>query len=134
MTDRTVEEVLEAHLHCRQTGDLEGDLQHNYAQDVTIITLEGIFRGHDGVRENARRLRHYFPGAKFEFPVKFVAGRFALLEWRAHHKSTATQDGSDSFVIEDGRIVCQTIRYTVQHAAEDVIAESGSERSGSGRN
>lgn len=107
--------VLDDHLRLRQQGDLETDLSRNYAGDVVVLTMEGKYRGHDGVRENARTLRGYFGPADFEFPVIRVEGRFAYIEWRVRHGEATTQDGADSFVIEDGRIVCQTIRYTVSH-------------------
>lgn len=125
--DRSVKDVLENHLDCRQTGDLEGDLERNYAPDVVLMTMEGVFRGHDGVRENAERLRYYFPQARFSFPEKKVADRFAFIEWRAEHEDAETRDGSDTFVIENGRIVCQTIRYTVHSSSGDRMADAAAE-------
>jgi len=114
MTDvRTTEEVLRHHLACRQAGDLEADLRHNYAPEIVVLTMEGVYRGYDGVRSNAQTLRGYLGGARFTFPVFRIADRFALLEWRAEHEGRAVYDGADSFVVEGGLIVCQTIRYTV---------------------
>lgn len=110
---RSAGEVFESHLEHRQSGDLEGDLQLNYAPDVVMLTMEGVFHGRDGVRENARRLAFYFPKTRFAFPVKWVSDRFAFLEWRAERDGAKTVDGSDTFVIENGLIVCQSVRYTV---------------------
>lgn len=110
---RTTEEVLRDHLECRQGGDLEADISRNYAPDVVILTMEGTFHGAGGVRENAAELRGYFGPAEFAFPVIRCEDRFAYIEWRAKSPDRRTTDGADSFVIEDGRIVCQTIRYTV---------------------
>lgn len=125
---RRPESVFEDHLACRQSGDLEGDLDRNYAPDVVMLTMEGVFRGKEGVRENARRLRMYFPGQRFTFPVKWVVDRFAFLEWRAEDDSAETLDGSDTFVIENGRIVCQTVRYTVHRTRRAGETSSGHRR------
>lgn len=43
-------------------------------------------------------------------------GRFAFLEWTATETGAKVEDGADSFVIEDGKIVAQTIHYTVHFA------------------
>jgi hypothetical protein len=118
---RTTEEVLRDHLRCRQAGDLATDIVQNYAEDVVILTMEGVFRGADGIRQNSAELRGYFKDAKFSFPVVRTAGRFAFIEWRAETPDARSTDGSDSFVIENGRIVCQTVRYTV-------VRNSGRER------
>jgi hypothetical protein len=38
---RTIQEVLNSHLHYRTVGDLEGDLRENYADDVVLLSAEG---------------------------------------------------------------------------------------------
>jgi hypothetical protein len=47
---RSTVEVFEDHLALRLAGEVERDIQRNYAEDVVLITLDGIFRGHNGVR------------------------------------------------------------------------------------
>jgi hypothetical protein len=37
-----------------------------------------------------------------------------FLEWTARSDEAKIEDGADSFCIRDGRIVAQTIHYTVQ--------------------
>jgi hypothetical protein len=53
------------------------------------------------------------PEAKFEYITRMVSGRFALLEWTGTSRIPSVTDGVDSFVIEHGKIVAQTIHYTV---------------------
>jgi hypothetical protein len=43
-----------------------------------------------------------------------VEGRFAFLEWTSEAEQTRVRDGADSFVIEGGWIIAQTIHYTVE--------------------
>ena len=110
---RSTADVLEDHLECRMRGDLEADLARNYAEDVVVLTATGKRIGHDAVRHFSRILNEHVP-PDYEFPIKLVEGRFAYIEWRAREPGRSVEDGADSFVIEDGRIVCQTIHYTLQ--------------------
>ena len=38
----------------------------------------------------------------------------AFLEWAYEDSTTRVRDGADSYLIEDGKIVAQTIHYTVE--------------------
>lgn len=59
------------------------DLARRSAREVVVLTARGVLHGHGGVRESAGLLYQ------------------------------AIRDGVDSYLIEDGRIVAQTIHYTV---------------------
>ncbi|MGE3283139.1 MAG: nuclear transport factor 2 family protein [Alphaproteobacteria bacterium] len=107
------EDIFEDHLRLRQKGDLESDLQRNYADDIVLICSFGVIRGHDAIRESARRLGFQLPGAKFEFTTKQIVDEYALLEWEATSDNYSVKYGVDSFVIRNGKIVMQTIRYTL---------------------
>jgi hypothetical protein len=72
-----------------------------------------MVRGHEGVRYSARRLRDQLPGAKFDFVTRLVAEGCAFLEWRAESDRFTVTDGADSFVFRDGKIVVQSIHYTL---------------------
>ena len=60
-------------------------------------------------------LRGYWsgPGAPYVYTNRLVEGRVAFLEWTAQAEHARVSDGADSFLIEDGWIVAQTIHYTV---------------------
>ena len=106
--------VLDEHLACRERGDLDEDLRHHYAEDVVVLTPKGAFHGHDGVREAAEELYkavHHTDG--YEYSSVVCDDRVALLEWNAKGDEMRIADGVDSFLIEDGKIKAQTIRYTV---------------------
>ena len=111
---RGCREVLDAHLKCRESGDLEEDLARNYAEDVAVITPMGAFHGHDGVRESAELLYQAVKHTDgYEYSSIVTDDRVALLEWRCKGEEMTIEDGVDSFLIEDGKIRVQTIRYTV---------------------
>lgn len=110
---RSTRQVLEDHLRRRQKNDLEGDIAANYAPDVVMLTATGKRCGHDAVRAFSAMLRDHVP-PDFEFPVVLVEGPYAFIEWRAREPGRSVEDGADSFVIENGRIVLQTVHYTLQ--------------------
>jgi hypothetical protein len=112
-SSRSTEEVLEDHLRCRMAGDIDADIERNYAPDVVILTSSGAAEGHEALRQLDKILRDSVP-QDFEIPVKLVKGPYALIKWRARESGRSVEDGADSFVIRDGRIVFQSIHYAIQ--------------------
>lgn len=110
---RTTTEVFEDHLAKRLAGDLEGDIKENYSKDVVLMTGTGVFEGHDGVRKSAKELEEYVGNIPYEYNHTLVKGDYAFLEWTAKGDGRAVFDGADSFVINSGKIILQTIHYTV---------------------
>ena len=72
-----------------------------------------------GVRELVRLLEEELPNAPYTYTNRLVADRMAFLEWTAEAERTRVRDGADSFLIEDGWIVAQTIHYTVEPSGND---------------
>jgi hypothetical protein len=108
---RSAAEVFEDHLRLRSRGDLDTDLERNYAEDIVLLCEMGPLAGRDAVRASARRLGLQLPEARFAFSAKVVAGDYAFLVWSARSARFTVEHGADSFVIRDGRIVMQTIFY-----------------------
>jgi hypothetical protein len=94
---------------------LEEDLRRNVAEDVVVLINRGIFRGHEGVRQLAQMLAEELPEHEaFRYTHVAVDGRMGLLEWTYEDSTARVLDGVDSYLIEDGKIVAQTIHYTVE--------------------
>lgn len=115
---RSAQEVFDDHLREGKAGSVEDDLPRNYAEHVTLLTGHGIYRGYEGVRYLAQLLREELPNATFEYQTTLVDGEMAFLEWTAHSDIAQVADGADSFLIRNGRIVVQTIHYTVKPLSE----------------
>lgn len=113
-TPRLAEEVFHDHLRESLDGSIETDLARNYADDVVVLTSDGVHRGHSALRRLARRLEQELPHARFAYRTKLVSGEVAFLEWTAESEGAIVEDGADSYVIRDGRIRAQTIHYTVK--------------------
>jgi len=62
---------------CR--GDIEGDLQANYADELVVLCKDGVFRGKDGIRTTARILEENLPDASFDYDLLRVVDEFGLL-------------------------------------------------------
>jgi hypothetical protein len=65
------------------------------------------------VRRHWRLLREQLPCTAYEYRTRLVEGEIAFLEWAARCPTSRVEDGADSFLIRGGRIVAQTIHYTV---------------------
>jgi hypothetical protein len=114
--NRSAKEVLDDHLKKSRTGSVEEDLDLNYAPDVVLLTGRGVYRGHEGARQLAQLLFEELPEAQFAYDNVLVEGEMGFLEWRGHGGDRQVDDGADSYLIRDGKIVVQTIHYTVRRA------------------
>jgi hypothetical protein len=111
---RSAREVFEDHLRLAGEHRFDEDLERNIAPDCVILERRGVFRGRDGARELARLLAEELRGAPYTYTNRLIDGRMAFLEWTAEAEDVRVRDGADSFLIEDGWIVAQTIHYTVE--------------------
>lgn len=118
MTDdlrrRSAAEVFEDHLQLAGEHRFEEDIERNVSPDIVVLERRGIFRGREGVRKLADLLEQELPRAPYVYTNRLIDGSVAFLEWTAEAEHSRVRDGADSFVIEDGWIVAQTIHYTVE--------------------
>lgn len=114
LRERSPQEVFDDHLALAGEHRFEHDIERNVAPHCVILERRGVFHGRDGARHLARLLEEELPAAPYVYTNRLVEGRFAFLEWTAQAARTHVRDGADSFVIEDGWIVAQTIHYTVE--------------------
>ncbi|WP_417818989.1 nuclear transport factor 2 family protein [Tritonibacter scottomollicae] len=113
LTNRSTREVFEDHLQLAQEGSFEEDIKRNFSKECVVLTNRGAFCGHDGLRQLADMLQREIPDAAYGYINRLVEDRFALLEWTADCGTVAVYDGADSFVVENGKVVAQTIHYTL---------------------
>jgi SnoaL-like protein len=120
---RPAQEVLDDHLNLAENwgGEvgfergLDKDLRRNTSEDIVVLINRGTFHGHEGVRQLAHMLGEELPEHHcFEYSYRAVEGRMAFLEWAYEDDKVRVRDGVDSYLIEDGKIVAQTIHYTVE--------------------
>jgi hypothetical protein len=114
---RSASEVFDDHLRLAGENRFAEDIERNVSPSCVVLERRGVFRGHAGVRELARWLADELPDARYTYTNTLVEGRVAFLEWTADAERGGVRDGADSFVIEEGWIVAQTIHYTVETKA-----------------
>ena len=112
--ERSAKEVLNDHLELAQQHRFEEDLERNYSENCVVLSTYGVFHGHEGLRKLARLLEQQLLGATFSYINKQIEGKVGFLEWTSVCETHEVKDGADSFVIEDGKVVAQTILYTYQ--------------------
>jgi hypothetical protein len=122
LSRRTTREVLDDHLGVANTWTdlpmeeaLAEDLRRNVAEDIVVLINRGTFHGHEGVRQLAMMLADELPEHRsFEYTYVAAEGRKAMLEWTYEDSTVRVRDGVDSYLVEDGKIVAQTIHYTLE--------------------
>jgi hypothetical protein len=116
---RGAAEVLWNHLELAKEGSVDDDLAENFAPDVIVLTRWGSFHGHTGMKQLADRLAKELPDMEFDYDEVLVERDFGFLAWRATASNgNRVDDGADSYVIRNGRIVAQSIHYTLQTPSE----------------
>lgn len=113
-SQRSARQVLDDHLALAAKWDFDTDLARNFSPDIVLLTGYGLFRGLDGVRAKARLLGEQLPGGRWNYRTIMAEGEMGFLEWTATADNGASvEDGADSYLIRDGRILAMTIHYTV---------------------
>lgn len=113
-TAQATEVVFEAHLAQRDKGNAAENINTIYDVNVVLLTSNGVFNGHEGVHQSAKLLSDQLPEMKLTYKTKYVSGEIAFLEWTATSYAGEVLDGVDTFLIRDGKIIVQTIHYTVR--------------------
>lgn len=124
LADRSAREVFDDHLRLSQARAFDEDIARNFAPDCVALTGRGAFHGHAGLRDLARMLNEELPSGEWEYRARLVEGNVAFLEWSVDSGEAVVDDGADSFVIVDGKVVAQTIHYTVRSRDGTVLVGS----------
>jgi uncharacterized protein (TIGR02246 family) len=107
---RTVEQVLSAHLAAFPSGNAEM-VACDYAADAIFIMPSTVVRGRDDI-ESAFAGFFALAGAGIQVSTisSTIADDVALLEYTVSSSHVTVSDGVDSFVVDNGLIVAQTGR------------------------
>lgn len=105
----TTQEVLDHHLECFASGDLEGILS-DYTAESIMFTPKGKMKGVDAIKPMFEAMFVEFakPGASFEMQEMSVEGDYAYIFWTAESADKVYEVGTDTFVIQNGKIVAQS--------------------------
>ena len=103
------QEVLTHHLNCFGTGDLQ-DTMADYAADTRFFTPDGLLRGFEAIQKFFLKLFEEFakPGMSFEMLRQEVDGDTAYIVWKAETADNRFEIGTDTFIVQNGKILTQT--------------------------
>jgi ketosteroid isomerase-like protein len=105
----STKDVLDHHLKCFGEGDLNGILS-DYAPGAVLFTPGGPLRGIDAIRPLFQALVAEFgkPAATFRMKQQFVEGDYAYILWTAETADNVYEVATDTFVVQDDKIVAQS--------------------------
>ena len=105
----TTQEVLTNHLSCFGKGDLAGTMA-DYTAESRFFTPDGLLHGSEAIRGFFVGLFEEFakPGMSFEMLREEVDGDTAFIVWKAETADNRFEVGTDTFIVQNGKIVTQT--------------------------
>jgi len=106
--------VLEHHLKCFGSGDLEGILA-DYEPDAILFTPRGPVKGVEGLRKLFKGFFDEFgkPSTQFQMGQTSVEGEYAYITWNAETADNSYKGASDTFIIRNGKIVAQSFAAAI---------------------
>ena len=110
----STKDVLERHLKYFGEGDLNGILS-DYAPGAVMFTADGPLRGIDEIRPLFQALIAEFqkPGAAFRMRLQSIEGDCGYILWNAETADNVFELGTDTFVVQQGKIVAQSFTSKV---------------------
>jgi ketosteroid isomerase-like protein len=101
--------VLAHHLEFFGKLDLDGTMA-DYADEATFFTQGGVLHGSDAIRQFFGTLFEEFakPGMSLDLLQQEVDGEIAYIVWKAETADNRFELGSDTFIVQNGKIVMQT--------------------------
>ena len=104
---RSTKEVFEHHRDAILALDIEEGLK-DYTDDSVFITLDGTFKGVEGVRGFYNGMLENFPNITVTFVKVAIEGDTVLLQWSADSDVARFPMGVATFIIRDDKILVQT--------------------------
>jgi len=105
----TTTDVLQHHLGCFGSGDLDG-IMEDYTNDSVVFTPNGTLKSPAAIRELFTGMFAEFakPGAEFAMDVQEVEGEGAYIVWHAETADNVYELGTDTLIVRDGKIAIQS--------------------------
>jgi hypothetical protein len=100
--------------HSNAFGDIVSTMA-DFTAESKLFTPEGLLRGPEAIRGFFEKSFAEFakPGASFEMLRQEVDGDTAYIVWRAETADNRYELGTDTFIVQNGKIVTQTFAAKV---------------------
>ncbi len=105
----STKDVVDNHLKSFGEGDLHGILS-DYAPTAVLFTPDGPLEGVSAIRPLFEGLLAEFtkPGSSFKLEHQSIKGDYAYILWAAETADNRYDLATDTFVVQDGKIVAQS--------------------------
>ncbi len=105
-------EVWEHHIQAWQARDINA-IVADYNEESVLILNSKIFKGTAAIRKAFTQLFEIFKGGENVVDNPVIVDRIVYITWTYVPVGDALYDGTDTFVIENGKITVQTIASTL---------------------
>ena len=108
-SEEKTKEVLEHHWKTFQANDLEGTMA-DYTEESVLITPDRTFKGLNEIRENFVNAFALLPtdSTTMQLDKSVVQQDVAYILWQASSPKLKITFGTDTFIIQNGKIIRQT--------------------------
>jgi len=108
-SEEKTKEVLEHHWKTFQANDLEGTMA-DYTEESVLITPDKTFKGLNEIRENFVYAFSLFPkdSTTMQLDKSVVQQDVGYTIWQATAPKLKVTFGTDTFIIQNGKIIRQT--------------------------
>lgn len=112
--EATTQSVLDHHMKTFLGNDLEG-IMADYSEESVLVTPTNTLKGITEIRDNFARVFTLLPKDSISFKMNksLVVKDLAYIIWECDAPKIKFEYGSDSFIIQNGKIVRQTFAGVV---------------------
>jgi len=105
----TTSQVWAHHLKAWSSHDLDAILE-DYRDDATVVTVDRVYRGKTEIRGLFAKLFALFESAEEQgMSPAIVEGQIVYITWHVKVNHVEHPVGTDTFVVQEGKIAYQTI-------------------------
>jgi ketosteroid isomerase-like protein len=112
---RTAQQIIEQHLALMQAGNMEAAIC-DYAEDAVVILPGQTIRGREAIGQGLLGMVGVLGGALPQVHTLTAAGSVVMITFSADGTPCTVPDGSDTYIVEHGQIVAQTVHDTLYSA------------------
>jgi len=115
LKDRSAEQTIREHIAFLQAGNLDAAMC-DYADEAVVVLPGQVISGLDNIRGGLAGVGALLGGALPEIQTLTATPNVVLLTFTAFGTPCIIPDGSDTYVVEKGHIVTQTVHDTFRSA------------------
>jgi ketosteroid isomerase-like protein len=110
----TVKDIVDQHLKCFSEHDLDGVLA-DYSPEAILFVPGQPLKGREAIKPFFQALIAEFakPGASFSMRQQHSEGDYAYILWSAETADNSYEAATDTFVVQNGKIVAQSFAARV---------------------